>query len=66
MAVPKRKKSRAMTGMRKSANMKHAKKTRTYVEDSTTGELKLPHHVSPDGFYKGRNVFEKAEENSAG
>ncbi len=59
MAVPKRKKSKSRTGMRKSANMKHAKKTVGYVEDSTTGELKRPHHVSKDGFYNGRNVLEK-------
>ena len=26
------------------------------VEDATTGELKRPHHVSPDGHYKGRKV----------
>lgn len=25
-------------------------------EDSTTGELKRPHHVSLDGYYKGRRV----------
>jgi large subunit ribosomal protein L32 len=59
MAVPKRKKSKSCTGMRKSANMSYAKKTKTYMEDATTGELKLPHHVSPDGYYNGRNVLEK-------
>lgn len=26
------------------------------VEDATTGELKRPHHVSSDGYYKGRQV----------
>ncbi len=60
MAVPKRKKSKSRTGMRKSANMAYAKKPTGYVEDSTTGELKRPHHVSKDGFYNGRNIFEKA------
>lgn len=60
MAVPKRKTSKSRRGMRKSANMKYAKATVTYVEDSTTGELKLPHHVSKDGYYNGRNVLEKA------
>lgn len=59
MAVPKRKKSKSRTGMRKSANMAYAKKTTGYVEDSTTGELKRPHHVSKDGYYNGRNVLEK-------
>ena len=59
MAVPKRKKSHSCTGMRKSANMAHGKVRKTYVEDKETGELRLPHHVTKDGFYKGRNVFEK-------
>jgi ribosomal protein L32 len=45
--------------MRKSANMSHGKVRKTYVEDKETGELRLPHHVTKDGFYKGRNVFEK-------
>ena len=59
MAVPKRKKSKSCTGMRKSANMAHGKVRVSYVEDPVTGELKLPHHVTKTGFYKGRNVFEK-------
>lgn len=61
MAVQKSKKSKSKTGMRKSANMKYAKATKTLVEDSTTGEIRLPHHVGPDGFYKGRDVLERAE-----
>lgn len=64
MAVPKKKKSISRTGMRKSANMKYAKKLQLLVEDSTTGELKRPHHVSPDGFYNGRDVFEKPAEDN--
>lgn len=60
MAVPKKKKSKSKVGMRKSANMAYAKRTVSIVEDKTSGELKLPHHVSKDGFYKGRNVLEKA------
>lgn len=62
MAVPKRKKSKSRVGMRKSANMKYAKQPVGYVTDSITGELKLPHHVSKDGFYNGRNVLEKSAE----
>jgi large subunit ribosomal protein L32 len=61
MAVPKRKKSKSRVGMRKSANMAYAKKPQAITEDQTTGELKRPHHITPDGFYKGRNVFEKAQ-----
>lgn len=53
MAVPKRKTSPSRRGMRR-AHDKLA--TTTAVEDKTTGELKRPHHVSPDGFYNGRKV----------
>jgi len=61
MAVQKSKKSKSKTAMRKSANMAYAKVAKTLTEDKTTGEIKLPHHVSPDGFYKGRDVFAKPE-----
>jgi large subunit ribosomal protein L32 len=65
MAVPKRKKSKSRVGMRKSANMKYAKQPVSYSEDQTTGELKRPHHVSRDGYYNGRNVFEKSADSQA-
>ena len=54
MAVPKSKISKSRRGMRRSHNSLEAV---TVVEDKTTGELKRPHHVSPDGFYKGRQVI---------
>lgn len=57
MAVPKKKKSKSRVGMRKSANFKHAKQPVNLVEDSVTGELKRPHHVSPDGYYRGKQVI---------
>jgi len=53
MAVPKAKTSKSCRGMRRSHN---ALKTVNVVEDKTSGELKRPHHVSPDGNYKGRQV----------
>lgn len=53
MAVPKRKTSKSVRNMRRSH---HALEATTVVEDKTTGELKRPHHVSPDGYYKGRKV----------
>ena len=53
MAVPKKKTSKSRRGMRRA----HQALDRvTVVEDSTTGENKRPHHVSPDGYYKGRQV----------
>jgi large subunit ribosomal protein L32 len=33
-----------------------ALKTVAVSEDATTGEAKRPHHVSPDGMYRGRKV----------
>lgn len=53
MAVPKKKTSKSKRDMRRSH---HALEGVTVVEDKTTGELKRPHHVSPDGYYKGRQV----------
>jgi len=57
MAVPKRKTSKSKRNMRRSH---HALSGVAVVEDSTTGEYKLPHHVSPDGYYKGRRVIGSA------
>lgn len=54
MAVPKRKTSKSRRNMRRSH---HALKSINLVEDPTTGELKLPHRVSPDGMYKGKQVI---------
>lgn len=53
MAVPKRKTSPSRRNMRRSH---HALDAVTVVEDKTSGELKRPHHVSPDGHYNGRKV----------
>ncbi len=58
MAVPKRKTSKSRRNMRRSH---HALQGINIVEDKTTGELKLPHHVSVDGFYNGRQVVSTNE-----
>jgi len=55
MAVPKRKTSKARRNWRRSH---HGLKPINLVEDATTGELKRPHHVSVDGYYKGKQVTE--------
>lgn len=67
MAVPKRK----VTPSRKK--MKHANKGLKALNisiDKTTGEPKLPHHMSPDGYYNGRQLKsimkkESSESNAA-
>lgn len=53
MAVPKRKTTKSRRNMRRAH---HALEGVTVVEDKTTGDLKRPHHVSSDGYYKGRQV----------
>jgi large subunit ribosomal protein L32 len=62
MAVPKRKTSKSVRNMRRSH---HSLKRINVVEDKTTGEFKLPHHVTADGFYNGRNLLEVPAEAQA-
>ncbi|MFK8066713.1 MAG: 50S ribosomal protein L32 [Gammaproteobacteria bacterium] len=54
MAVQKSKKSTSRRGMRRSHD---ALTTKTLSTDPTTGEVHLRHHISPDGYYKGRKVI---------
>ena len=53
MAVQKSKKSRARRGMRRSHDALTAANLST---DQTTGETHLRHHMTADGFYKGRKI----------
>jgi len=53
MAVPKKKISKSRRNLRRSH---HALERVNVVEDKTSGEIKRPHHVSPDGYYGGRQV----------
>ena len=55
MAVQQNKKTPSKRGMRRSHD---ALKARTLSTEPTTGETHLRHHVSPDGFYRGRKVVE--------
>lgn len=56
MAVAKSKKSRAMRGHRRShdALVKPALSV-----DPTSGETHLRHHVTADGYYRGRKVIDR-------
>ena len=59
MAVQKSKKSQSRRGMRRSHD---ALSATTLSVDSTSGELHRRHHVTADGFYRGRKVIaEKSE-----
>jgi len=53
MAVQQNKVTRSRRGMRRSHD---ALGEATLSVDSTTGETHRRHHVSPDGFYRGKKV----------
>ena len=53
MAVQKSKKSRSRRGMRRSHD---ALTTRALSIDPTSGETHHRHHITADGYYKGRKV----------
>lgn len=56
MAVPKRRTSKQKKRQRRG----HIKlQTPDLQFDATNGEYRLSHHVSPKGFYKGRQVLAK-------
>lgn len=57
MAVPKKKKSISRSGMRRGSNGTFEADFPNITTDKTTGEFKLSHHVSVDGYYKGRKVI---------
>jgi len=59
MAVQQSKKTRSRRGMRRSHD---ALGTATLSVDPTTGEKHLRHHVSADGFYRGKKVVETSED----
>jgi large subunit ribosomal protein L32 len=57
MAVQKSKKSRAYRGHRRSHD---ALKRPTLSVDPTSGETHLRHHVTADGYYRGKRVIDTA------
>lgn len=54
MAVQQNKKSPSRRGMRRSHDALTGPST---AIESTTGELHLRHHISPNGIYRGRKVL---------
>jgi len=59
MAVQKSRKTPSRRGMRRSHD---ALKGPTLAVDSTTGETHMRHHVTADGYYRGRKVVEVPQE----
>jgi large subunit ribosomal protein L32 len=55
MAVQQNKKSRSKRDMRRS----HDALTKpTLSVDQTTGETHLRHHMTPDGYYRGKKIID--------
>lgn len=59
MAVQKSKVTRSRRGMRRSHDALSAP---TLSVDATSGETHRRHHVSADGFYKGKKVVAGSED----
>ncbi|MEN8133269.1 MAG: 50S ribosomal protein L32 [Pseudomonadota bacterium] len=59
MAVQQRRKTRSRRGMRRSHD---ALKGPALSVDSSTGEIHRRHHISPDGFYRGKQIIISKEE----
>ena len=58
MAVQKNRKTRAKRGTRRSHD---ALTGATLSVDSTSGETHRRHNITPDGYYRGRQVIKPAE-----
>ncbi len=54
MAVPKKKTTPSRRNMRRSHD---ALKKQNIVENKTTGEFGLSHHITADGYYKGKQII---------
>lgn len=59
MAVQKSRKTPSRRGMRRSHD---SLSSATLSEEQATGEIHRRHHVSAEGFYRGRQVVEMVEE----
>ncbi|PMB54892.1 50S ribosomal protein L32 [Coxiella endosymbiont of Rhipicephalus microplus] len=58
MAVQKSRKTRSKRGMRRSHDNLRAP---VLSKDPVTGETHLWHHISPEGYYKGRKIITSEE-----
>lgn len=59
MAVPKKKTSKSKTGMRMGGNGSYKITLPNVMIDKDTGEYKLSHHISLDGYYDGKKVLKE-------
>lgn len=58
MAVQKSRKSRSRTGKKRASAYKLGPLP-ALSHDQETGETHLRHHISPNGYYRGRQVLKK-------
>jgi large subunit ribosomal protein L32 len=58
MAVQKSRKSRSKRGMRRAHD---ALTSATIAVDATSGETHLRHHITKDGYYRGKKVLKAKE-----
>ena len=59
MAVQQNRKSRSKRDMRRAHD---ALKPATLSTDPTTGEVHRRHHVTPDGYYRGRKIVQTSDD----
>ncbi len=59
MAVQQNRKTRSKRGMRRAHD---ALSNPTLSVEPTTGETHRRHHISPDGYYRGRKVLDTGDE----
>ena len=59
MAVQKSKVTRSIRGQRRSHD---ALTSKALSQDAITGEMHLRHHVTPGGFFKGRQIVTTTDE----
>lgn len=65
MAVPKKKKSKSRRNMRRGSNGSYDAGLPQVLTDKDSGELKLAHHISLDGYYNGRQVIKAKKKKEA-
>ena len=59
MAVPKKKTSKARRGLRRGGNGTYKADLPNVMIDKDTGEFKLSHHISLDGYYNRKKVLKE-------
>jgi len=59
MAVQKSKKSNSRRGMRRAHD---ALANPTLSIEPKTGEVHKRHHISPDGYYRGRKIIDRNDD----